>query len=656
MCPHSIRVRNPLFVQWELSDRRGIVHTSNILKNPEEIAVSVRPASREGPRRGLSLRILSIVTALVTTLFVVLVPVRADASALQPLSITLTFDDGFADQTAAQQLLNQHGMHGTFYIVSSFIGLPGYMTRSDLESLAADGHEIGGHTVSHQDLPTLSADEQNRQICQDRDTLLSWGYPVTSFAYPFAEFTATTKQIAQHCGYNTARAVGDLLSPASCSDCPAAETVPPLDSYEVRTPDDVESTFTLTDLQTLVERAEVTGGWLPFNLHHICSVSCPLESISPTVLDEFLTWLQPRSDPSIRTTVKTVQEVVGGSVQPAVAPIAPAAPGAAGVNTVRNASLETVSASDANLPDCWNSAGYGTNTAVQTRVADAHTGGFASQIVVSSRTDGDAKLVPRFDLGDCSSQVAQGHTYQVSAWYKSDVQVFFTLYKRNAVGQWSYWTQSPRIAPSSDWTEATWISPVPPGDAEAASFGLTIDGVGTLTTDDYGFADTTPGPAPPGVNALHNASLETAGPDGFPQCWTGAGYGDNSPTWSRVTDAADGTYAQKLEITSWTDGDAKLIPSWDSANCAPLVTVGKTYALSTSYKSNADTFYTLYRQDTDGNWSYWTQSPVFPASAEYTTATFTSPAVPAGTKAVTFGLTLNSVGEVTTDNYSMVSD
>jgi hypothetical protein len=31
---------------------------------------------------------------------------------------------------------------------------------------------------------------------------------------------------------------------------------------------------------------------------------------------------------------------------------------------------------------------------------------------------------------------------------------------------------------------------VPPADALAVSFGLTIDSVGTMTTDHYGFADT----------------------------------------------------------------------------------------------------------------------------------------------------------------------
>jgi peptidoglycan/xylan/chitin deacetylase (PgdA/CDA1 family) len=604
----------------------------------------------------LGVRIFAIAVALLTAFYVAFMPLTADASASRPLTVTLTFDDGVADQLQGEQLLEKYGMVGTFYINSALIGLPGYMTRANLDNLKAKGHEIGGHTVSHQNLPTLSADEQNRQICLDRNTLLSWGYAVTTFAYPFVAFDATTKAIAQQCGYNAARSVGDLRSPFSCSDCPTAETVPPADPYAIRTADDVESNWTLSNLQNLVTRAEQNGGWLPLNLHHVCATNCVAESISPTTLDRFLAWLKPRSAATIRTTVRTAAQVLGGAVKPAVAPTPPPAPGAPGVNTVRNASLESANAVFPNVPGCFTSAGYGTNTVTVSRVNDVHTGSWASRIVMSSRTDGDAKIIPTFDLGQCSSQVAQGRTYQVSAWFKSDVQTFFTLYKRNAIGQWSYWTQSPRIAPSSTWTQATWISPPPPADAVAASFGLTIDSVGTLTTDDYGLADTTPAPAPPGVNALKNPSLETNGADGFPQCWTGAGYGTNTPVWTRVTDAADGTYAQKLELTSRTDGDAKLIPSWDSGNCAPLVTVGSTYTLGVSYKSDASTFFTLYRQDAAGNWAWWTQSPTFPASAAYTTATWTSPPVPDGTRAVTFGLTLDSVGQVTTDNYSFVGN
>jgi peptidoglycan/xylan/chitin deacetylase (PgdA/CDA1 family) len=413
----------------------------------------------------------------------------ATASVTRPLTVSLTFDDGAADQMTAQQLLNKHGMVGTFYINSSFVGSQGVMTRTDLETLKANGHEIGGHSFNHPSLISISADEANRQICVDRNTLLSWGFPVTSFAYPFSDFNPSVESTVQACGYNTARAVGGLRSPHSCTECPAAEPFPPLDLYATFTPDDINTTWTLEDLKNTVTRAEVNGGWLAFNFHHICD-ACDSRSIRASVLDQFLAWLQPRSGPTIRTTVKSVQQVVPGSVKPPVAPIPPPPPGDPDLNTVRNASLETVSSVNPRLPDCFsNSAGYGTNKVTYTRVRDAHSGNFGERMAMTSRTDGDAKLVTAMDLGECSSQVASGRNYELSAWYKSNVEVFFTLYKRNASGEWSYWTQSPRFAPVSGWTRATWIS-VPPADAVAVSFGLTMDSVGTMTIDDYGFADT----------------------------------------------------------------------------------------------------------------------------------------------------------------------
>src|SRR4051812_29607736 len=100
-------------------------------------------------------------------LFGALAAAPAQASATRPVQVTFSFDDGVADQLQGRTLLQKYGMTGTFYINSALIGLPGYMTRADLDALKAAGHEIGGHTATHQNLPTLSADEQNRQICLD---------------------------------------------------------------------------------------------------------------------------------------------------------------------------------------------------------------------------------------------------------------------------------------------------------------------------------------------------------------------------------------------------------------------------------------------------------------------------------------------------------
>src|SRR5688572_27029616 len=89
-----------------------------------------------------------------------------------PLTVSLEFDDATADQYQLRSILSDRGMHGTFFVNSGRIGLPGYMTLAELQSLAADGHEIAGHTVSHLDLATADLAEQKRQICNDRVALL----------------------------------------------------------------------------------------------------------------------------------------------------------------------------------------------------------------------------------------------------------------------------------------------------------------------------------------------------------------------------------------------------------------------------------------------------------------------------------------------------
>ena len=50
--------------------------------------------------------------------------------------------------------MKAHGLVGTFFITTSWIGSPSYLTQANLRTMAADGNEIGGHTVTHPDLTT----------------------------------------------------------------------------------------------------------------------------------------------------------------------------------------------------------------------------------------------------------------------------------------------------------------------------------------------------------------------------------------------------------------------------------------------------------------------------------------------------------------------
>ncbi|WP_166462761.1 polysaccharide deacetylase family protein [Amycolatopsis acidicola] len=426
------------------------------------------------------------------------------AAAATTTAVSLTFDDGNADQLQAKPILDKYGMKGTFYIITGSIGAPGYLTRTDLQTLSTGGNEIAGHTVTHPDLTTVPADEARRQICNGRATLASWGYQVTSFAYPYAALNSSVESIAQQCGYNSARGLGDLRSAHGCSGCPFAETVPPPDPYAVKALDEIDTTWTLAQLQSAVTNAERTGGWVPFTFHHVCSgTGCDSLSISPTVLDQFLAWLSARA--SRGTTVKTVNQVVGGTVKPIVT--APASTNTGLVNT----SLES-STSGTGFPDCYMPGGFGTNTPTWARTTDAHTGTAAQRLTVTGYSNGDAKLLPTFDLGACTPKVTAGQTYTVSVWYKSTAITQFALYYRTADGFWTYWTSGPWLAAAANWTQGTFTTPAVPTGAVGVSFGLALIANGTLTTDDYGFASGTTAAALSASAAVPNSAPAIAGP------------------------------------------------------------------------------------------------------------------------------------------------
>src|SRR5207245_385131 len=67
-------------------------------------------------------------------------------------SVILTFDDGYADAyDYAFPLLKQYGMVGTFYIITDFVGRPGYLSWDQIAEMDAAGMSIGAHSLTHPD-------------------------------------------------------------------------------------------------------------------------------------------------------------------------------------------------------------------------------------------------------------------------------------------------------------------------------------------------------------------------------------------------------------------------------------------------------------------------------------------------------------------------
>ena len=407
------------------------------------------------------------------------------ATAAQTI-VSLTFDDGYNQSQVADMLLS-HGMKGTFYVNSNLIDSGGgYLSKAELDTLYNNGNEIGGHTINHVDLATLSDAQQQAAICDDMQTLNNWySGQIHSFAYPFASTGPTTQTIlAAGCPgvgtYTSARSVGGLVSGTQCSGCPTAESIPPGNPYYISTPESILSTTTLDQLETLVTQAENNGGgWVPLVFHQVCD-GCDLYSISQTTLDAFLTWLQPRQ--ANNTYVRTVNQVMTGDLPP------PPPPPQLGPNLLINPSLELDQ--DANgVPDCWQTDSYGTNNGTWTRITDAHQGAFGEQIQVTSYSSGDLKLLQALDVGQaaggCAPNVENGASYQLSAWYKSTTPVIPVVFYLDSSGVWQYWRDGPLLPLSSSWAQMSFdVGPVPTG-AQAISFGIAIEAVGTLTTDDY---------------------------------------------------------------------------------------------------------------------------------------------------------------------------
>lgn len=260
-----------------------------------------------GPGRGARL-VLPVVLAILG-LALWLSPAAAAASTV----VSIQFDDDNADAYAALPILQAHGMAATFYVISGSVGSNGHMTWSQLQDLAAAGNEIGGHTVDHVRLTTLSTSQARYEVCQDRVNLFNEGFQPVSFAYPDGSHNAAVESIVQACGYNSARTVSGVNDRTVF-----AETIPPFNAYATRTPQIPTKSTSLATIEGYVTGAEQHGGgWIQLVFHHLCN-GCNTYSITQSDFAALLDWLEPRA--SLGTVVETTNQVVGGSVQPPVAP------------------------------------------------------------------------------------------------------------------------------------------------------------------------------------------------------------------------------------------------------------------------------------------------------------------------------------------------
>ncbi len=220
--------------------------------------------------------------------------------------VSLTFDDQYENQWLySVPLMQAHNFTGTYYVITSDSdnGFKCCMSWAQLDTLQAQGNDVGSHTVDHPDnLTTLTTAQMTQEICGSRQDLISHGITdPESFAYPDGIYNSTVESIVQQCGFNNARSGGGISNSNTTPTAPYVETIPPKDPYALRTiAVDGSSPINLSDLESFVNAAAANGGgWLPITFHDVCDANAAdfsdcmskYGSTQDTVLGQFLDWL-----------------------------------------------------------------------------------------------------------------------------------------------------------------------------------------------------------------------------------------------------------------------------------------------------------------------------------------------------------------------------
>lgn len=130
--------------------------------------------------------------------------------------IIITLDDGYTDAYDAFKLLKSNGQIAVFYIISSFVDSPEYLSKENIIEISNSGMEVASHTVTHRDLTKLTTEELKKEITDSKVVLENIiGKGVISFCYPAGKYDQIVNKEVIGAGYLTATTTQNAISSTS---------------------------------------------------------------------------------------------------------------------------------------------------------------------------------------------------------------------------------------------------------------------------------------------------------------------------------------------------------------------------------------------------------------------------------------------------------
>ncbi len=319
---------------------------------------------------------------------------------------------------------------------------------------------------------------------------------------------------------------------------------------------------------------------------------------------------------------------------------------AADTNLISNPSLEDATNS---LPVDWNSGSWGDNDSTHNYQTEAAQDGTSSVTTSITRyVDGDAKWY------FSPVSVTAGSQYNYTEYYRSDVATRLVVAFINAEGSYSYLDLPNAAASPSDWKFYTASFAVPEGIQTATVYHL-LDSVGSLSIDNVSLSAVTAPVVTPWTGNIPNGSLENADPanPNKPASWTGAAWGENTPTYEWLNEGHDGSKSVKVTVDNYVSGDAKWIfTSLPTGTSSGQLRRGQQYSFSAWYKTNTIPNAVVHFVRDDNTDAYYGMPNPQPNGSDWQLYkdTFT---VPVDVKSVDVFFYLNSNGWIQTDSYEI---